>query len=37
MSENKDIQKVENDKDKIEYENSIGRFQLSNDLIYALL
>ena len=35
MSENKDIQKVEND--KLNMKNSIGRFQLSNDLIYALL
>lgn len=37
MSENKDIQKVENDKDKIEYEKFHWEIQLSNDLIYALL
>ena len=37
MSENKDIQKVETIKIKLNMKNSIGRFQLSNDLIYALL
>lgn len=37
MSENKDIQKVENDKDKIEYEKFHWEISYSNDLIYALL